>query len=100
MLTDWHTFSSRFGSSQAIPSEDVLMRVREIMAKGWPRPATMLTADPPVHTRFCRLVSKAFTSRWVQDLAPDILRICEGLVDGFEGTTIDIIPSFCVPIPT
>jgi len=100
VLTDWHTFSSRFGSSQAIPSEDVLMRVREIMAKGWPRPATMLTADPPVHTRFCRLVSKAFTSRRVQDLAPDILRICEGLVDGFEGTTIDIIPSFCVPIPT
>jgi len=100
VLTDWHTFSSKFGSSQAIPSEDVLMRVREIMAKGWPRPATMLTADPPVHTRFRRLVSKAFTSRRVQDLAPDILRICEGLVDGFEGTTIDIIPSFCVPIPT
>ena len=106
VLTDWHTFSSKFGSSQAIPSDEVLEKVREIMAKGWPRPATMLTADPPVHTRFRRLVSKAFTPRRVQDLAPDILRICEGLVDAMEaveradGTTVDMIPSFCVPIPT
>ncbi len=105
VLTDWHTFSSKFGSSQAIPPEDVMRRVREIMSKGWPRPATMLTADPPVHTRFRRLVSKAFTPKRVQDLAPDILRICEGLVDSFapddsRGGEIDLIPSFCVPIPT
>jgi cytochrome P450 len=103
VLTDWHTFSSKFGSSQAIPPEDVMLKVREIMSKGWPRPATMLTADPPVHTRFRRLVSKAFTPKRVQDLAPDVLRICEGLVDAFdtaEGTTIDLIPTFCVPIPT
>ena len=105
VLTDWHTFSSKFGSSQAIPPDDVMRRVREIMSKGWPRPATMLTADPPVHTRFRRLVSKAFTPKRVQDLAPDILRICEGLVDSFapddsRGGEIDLIPSFCVPIPT
>ena len=103
VLTDWHTFSSKFGSSQAIPPEDVMLKVREIMSKGWPRPATMLTADPPVHTRFRRLVSKAFTPKRVQDLAPDVLRICEGLVDAFdtaERATIDLIPTFCVPIPT
>jgi cytochrome P450 len=103
VLTDWHTFSSKFGSSQAIPPEEVMLKVREIMSKGWPRPATMLTADPPVHTRFRRLVSKAFTPKRVQDLAPDILRICEGLADGLEAAgdaTIDLVPAFCVPIPT
>ena len=61
-----------------------MLKVREIMSKGWPRPATMLTADPPVHTRFRRLVSKAFTPKRVQDLAPDVLRICEGLVDALR----------------
>lgn len=100
VLTDWHTFSSKFGSSQAIPSPEVGAKVKEIMSKGWPRPATMLTADPPVHTRFRRLVSKAFTPSRVAALAPDILRICERLVDEFPGTHVDLLPTFCVPIPT
>ncbi len=100
VVTDWHTFSSKFGSSRATPPAEAMLKLREIMAKGWPRPDTMLTADPPVHTRFRRLVSKAFTPKRVQDLAPDILRICEGLVDSFEGANVDLIPTFCVPIPT
>lgn len=106
VLTDWHTFSSKFGSSQAIPSPEAAARVREIMSKGWPRPATMLTADPPVHTRFRRLVSKAFTPTRVAQLGPDILRICERLVDDLhdlerhDGDHIDLMPAFCVPIPT
>ncbi len=100
VLTDWHTFSSKFGSSQAIPSPEAAARVKEIMAKGWPRPATMLTADPPVHTRFRRLVSKAFTPSRVAQLGPDILRICEQLVDDFAADHVDLMPTFCVPIPT
>jgi cytochrome P450 len=107
VLTDWHTFSSRFGSSQAMPSPEAAARVKEIMSRGWPRPATMLTADPPVHTRFRRLVSKAFTPTRVAQLGPDVLRICERLVDDFPrgtddpgGATVDLMPAYCVPIPT
>lgn len=100
VLSDWRTFSSKFGSSQSTPPPAVVPVVQEIMKRGWPRPATMLTADPPVHTRYRRLVSKAFTPNRVAELAPDILRICERLVDEFESNEIDLIPSFCVPIPT
>ena len=105
VLTDWHTFSSKFGSSQALPTPEAAARVKEIMAKGWPRPATMLTADPPVHTRFRRLVSKAFTPSRVAELGPDVLRICERLVDDMilhatGGADIDLLTAYCVPIPT
>jgi cytochrome P450 len=100
VLSDWRTFSSKFGSSQSTPPPEIVPVVREIMQRGWPRPATMLTADPPVHTRYRRLVSKAFTANRVAALGPDILRICERLVDDFDGDRVDLIPSFCVPIPT
>jgi cytochrome P450 len=60
----------------------------------------MLTADPPVHTRYRRLVSKAFTPRRVAELGPAILEICEGLVDAFTGASVDLVTAYCVPIPT
>ncbi len=100
VLGDWRTFSSKFGTSQSTPPPEIVPIVQEIMQRGWPRPATMLTADPPVHTRYRRLVSKAFTAHRVAALGPDILRICERLVDAFDGDVVDLIPAFCVPIPT
>jgi cytochrome P450 len=41
--------------------------------------ATMLMTDPPDHTRLRRLVAKAFTSRAVERMRPDIERITDEL---------------------
>src|SRR5947208_14433785 len=38
---------------------------------------TMLTSDPPDHTRLRRLVSKAFTPRAVENLRPRIREVVE-----------------------
>ena len=35
--------------------------VSGILAQGWPQMNTLLTADPPVHTRFRKLVNLAFS---------------------------------------
>ncbi len=94
------TFSSQFGSSAANPSPELRARLREVYADGWPNVSTMLTEDPPSHTRYRRLVSMAFTPRRVGLLEPDIRRICEELVDGFEGAPrIDFLEKFAVPLP-
>jgi cytochrome P450 len=65
--------------------------------------ATMLMTDPPDHTRLRRLVVKAFTSRAVERLRPDIERITDELLDGLERAAadgpVDLIESFAMPIP-
>jgi cytochrome P450 len=44
--------------------------------------ATMLTSDPPVHTRLRRLISREFTPRRIHDLEPRISAIMAALLDG------------------
>ena len=36
-------------------------RCQEIYEQGWPQVETLLTNDPPSHTRFKKLVNRAFT---------------------------------------
>lgn len=100
ILHDPVTFSSEFGSSAANVSPELRARMKEVYAKGWPNVSTMLTEDPPSHTRYRRLVSLAFTPRRVARLEPDIHRICEELVDGFDGASrVDFLEKFAVPLP-
>lgn len=101
VLMDWRTYSSRFGSPASSPPDHLLAQLREIAAGGWKRPPTMLTADPPVHTRYRKLVAKAFTPGRVASLAPTIQRICNDLVAGFAvDGPVDFLTDYCVPIPT
>ncbi len=101
VLMDWHTYSSRFGSPGSAPPEHLMAELREIATAGWRRPATMLTADPPLHTRYRKLVAKAFTPGRVASLAPTIQRICDDLVADFpQDGPVDFLTDFCVPIPT
>jgi cytochrome P450 len=99
VLSDWRTFSSRFGSPGGAPPSHLLERLREIAAEGYQRPPTMLTADPPVHTRYRKLVAKAFTPSRVSELRPTIELICDDLAAGL-GETAELVSEFCVPIPT
>ena len=62
---------------------------------------SMLTADPPDHTRLRRLVSAAFTPRRVERLRPAIARIAAELIDGFAGLgAADLVASYALPLPT
>jgi cytochrome P450 len=58
----------------------------------------MLNDDPPNHTRLRRLVTKAFTSRAVSRLRPQIEQLVDELLDGIDGET-ELIESFAVPLP-
>ena len=103
VLLDWRTYSSRFGSPAGTPPLHLSAALKEITSQGWQRPPTMLTADPPTHTRYRRLVSKAFTPRRVAELAPTIERICTDLCDAMDAAgddPVELLERFCVPIPT
>jgi cytochrome P450 len=70
-------------------------------AHTFPVNATMLMTDPPDHTRLRRLVTKAFTSRAVERLRPDIELITDELLDGLERVDgpVDLVESFAMPLP-
>jgi cytochrome P450 len=71
-----------------------------VIAQGWPNVSTMLTEDPPSHTRYRRLVSMAFTPKRVSLLEPAIQSICDDLVAGFGGAPrLDFMQQFAVPLP-
>lgn len=102
VLTDWRTFSSQFQVSQSGPPAHMVPTLTEIASRGWPRPNTMLTADPPVHTKYRRLVSQAFGPRRVEAMRSTITRVCDGLADAIAERAdgvVDMIPAYCVPIP-
>lgn len=100
ILHDTDTFSSRFGSPAALATPELRARLKEVGTKGWPNVATMLTEDPPVHTRYRKLVSRAFTPRRIKLLEPRIQAICSDLVDGFNGELhVNFMTQFAVPLP-
>jgi cytochrome P450 len=59
---------------------------------------SILTMNPPDHTRLRRLVSSTFTARRVQALRPAIEAIVDDLLDRMAGE-VDFIDAFAFPLP-
>jgi cytochrome P450 len=61
---------------------------------------TMLSQDPPEHTRLRRLVSKAFTPRSVQKMRPRIQQIVDELLEAIDGRSeFDLVSELAWPLP-
>src|SRR5680860_142337 len=65
----------------------------------------ILFLDPPDHTRLRGLVSKAFTVRMVEQLAPRVQALVDELLSQMEAAaaggdgTIDLVEQFAYPLP-
>ncbi|MEM9012273.1 MAG: cytochrome P450 [Pseudomonadota bacterium] len=60
---------------------------------------SMLEREPPAHTRLRSLVLRAFTSRRIAGLAPEIAALSHTLIDRFERPEIDLLPAFAERLP-
>ena len=100
VIRDTETYSSAFGNtSMPLPAED-RAKLMEVIAEAYPRVPTMLTADPPNHTRYRRLISKAFTPKAISELEPFIRSIATRLIDSWINTgSIEFVRQFGVPLP-
>ncbi len=75
-------------------------RCREIYARGWPQEETLLTNDPPSHTRFKKLVNRAFTRDKVAEMESHITDIVDNLIDKFiDDGQCEFISQFAIPLP-
>ncbi len=60
---------------------------------------SMLELEPPRHTRLRGLVLRAFTSRRIGALAPEIAALSHALIDGFPGGDFDLLKHFATRLP-
>ena len=75
-------------------------RCQEIYKQGWPQVETLLTNDPPSHTRFKKLVNRAFTRERVAGLADHITAMIDGLIDDFiDRGHCEFVDEFAIPLP-
>lgn len=105
---DVETYSSQFGdflqASQmrafAAAPPDVQQEIMKYAGKMVVQPATLLSADPPVHGSYRSLVDKLFTAGQVKKMEPFVQKIIDETIDDFidEGE-IDFIDRFAFPIP-
>jgi cytochrome P450 len=73
----------------------------ELDASGVAEPPSMLVVDPPDHTRFRRLVSRAFTPRATAAFEPMIRRTADALLDDLTGAEgpVDLVDRYAAQLP-
>jgi cytochrome P450 len=60
---------------------------------------SMLEREPPTHTRLRGLVLRAFTSRRIAALAPEITHLSHDLIDALPAGDFDLLPWFAQKLP-
>lgn len=61
---------------------------------------SMLSRDPPDHTRLRKLVTKAFTPRVIEELRPRVATLVDELLDAARDRgSMDVIHDFAFPLP-
>jgi cytochrome P450 len=100
ILRNTKVFSNRFGSAGEAPSGEVIERIKAVIAKGWPQVPTMLTIDPPDHTRYRLTVATSFKPAKIAELRPAVERITTALIDRWiDSGAIEVVREFAVPLP-
>ena len=61
---------------------------------------TLQRTDPPVHTKYRKLLNKAFTAKRVKEMQPYISKIVNDLIDSFiDKGECEFVSDYAVPIP-
>jgi cytochrome P450 len=96
---DVETFSNNFqGTLSGAMAEDG--DVAAILAEGWPQVDTLLTADPPTHTRFRKLVNLAFSMKRVAAIEEDMRGVVIDLIEKMAAKgEADFVRDFGIPLP-
>jgi cytochrome P450 len=87
----------RFGreapAESAIPTPDHLAPFYAVEAH------SMLELEPPRHTRLRGLVLRAFTTRRIAALGPEIAALSHGLIDALPASNFDLLAGFATRLP-
>lgn len=93
-------FSSQIDQGASRPG-GAFPEVLELFKKeGYPFASTLISADPPVHTRYRTLVNRAFTATRVRKMEAYIQQIVDELIDDFIGRgDVEFVTEFAIKLP-
>jgi len=82
------------------PPAEVADEIAAIRAQGFAYVPALGLNDPPGHTRYRRLVNRAFTPRAIAWMEPLVDAVAEELAESLvDGSTVDIIDAVTRPLP-
>lgn len=91
------------GDHQELPGPlpKIVHRLSDPWAAGPVDPPSMLAVDPPLHGRYRKLVSRAFTARSVHGLEGSVADVVARELDKLEAgpTDVDLVETFAARIP-
>lgn len=95
-------FSSNFAALLGSGGKGTLDSEEEaILAEGLPRRNTLLTADPPEHTRYKRIAMHALPHTRIMGMAPYIAEVTNDLIDRFvEDGEVEFKTQFAEMLPS
>ena len=62
-------------------------------------PPSLLSVEPPEHTRYRKTVSSVFTTRAVAALRERVQQAAAALIDDIGGGTVDVVDRYCSQLP-
>jgi cytochrome P450 len=78
-------------------ANEVITRYRE---RGFLPMHTLVTNDPPSHSRYRSLVDKVFTATFIRNLEPHIVELTDGIIDEFAPAgAAELLGEFAVKLP-
>jgi cytochrome P450 len=99
-LTDATTFSSSPARRSAGVNPVAVAYVTALSEKGWARATTLQRTDPPIHTRYRKVLNRVFTPARVKALTPGIESIVSELVDQFlPAGRCEFVADLALPLP-
>lgn len=102
-------FDEPLGSWALMKHDDVYNALRDhdafssarnpLVEKGAIPQLVLIMDDPPRHTRFRRLVNKAFTLRRIEALEPWIAKVVNESLDEIGTGEVEIVQAYTIPFP-
>lgn len=108
VLRDTDNFSSGKGAAflnfqgeeGLAPPSQPPAEIQEILAGGPPDRDTLLSADPPAHTRFRSLVNRSLSLRRMAEREPLIRQVVTDLIDAFiDDGKVELVEQFSMMVP-
>lgn len=102
VLKDTATFSSDLSAKDGKGLQgDLGVLYEDIIAqRGWAHVQTLQRTDPPLHSRYRKLLDRVFTVSRVREMAPHIDEVAHYLIDGWIGAgRCDFNADFAMPLP-